>query len=222
VESNGSQIIGFNKKGQQVPLPDLIVKSIEGVCTLDGEIIGEKLYVFDTLSFNGEDFRGRTCVERLSALHTIKFGKAIEVVKTASSREEKQKMYDDLLKNNAEGIVFKLKNSPYTSGRPNSGGSQLKHKFYAEATFIVKDLTKGKRSVGLELIGENGERVSVGKVTIPSNKEVPSKGDLVEVRYLYAFKGGAIFQSTYKEKRNDSDLTDATTKQLKYKAEVEV
>jgi len=162
------------------------------------------------------------CFDRVRSLGALNFGNGVEIVKTAYTKEEKQELYDNLIKNNAEGIVFKLKTAPYTAGRPSSGGSQLKHKFYAEATFIVSDMTTGKRSVGLELVGENGQRVSVGKVTIPPNKEVPKVGELVEVRYLYAYKDGAVFQSVYKGTRPDSNLTDATTKQLKYKAEVEV
>lgn len=153
-------------------------------------------------------------------MESLNFGDGIKVVKTAYTKKEKQELYDELVKREAEGIVFKRKDAPYTAGRPASGGNCLKHKFYAEATFIVASLTKGKRSVGLELVGENGERVGVGKVTIPPNKEVPKVGDFVEVKYLYAYRGGAIFQSEYKWKRKDCDLTDATMKQLKYKPEV--
>jgi bifunctional non-homologous end joining protein LigD len=220
VKSNG-QIVGFNKKGKRVELPDTIVKSIKGLCELDGEIIGDKLYVFDILSKEGNDLRGYSCEQRIAYLNATKFGKGVEIVTTAYTREDKQALFNKLKLENREGIVFKLKDAPYTVGRPNSGGSQLKFKFYAEATFIVVDSTEGKRSVGLELV-EGSKRVFVGKVTIPPNKEVPRKGELVEVRYLYAYRGGAIFQSTYKGTRPDSDLTDATTKQLKFKAEVAV
>ena len=59
----------------------------------------------------------------------------------------------------------------------------------------------------------------MGKVTIPPNKDIPNVGDLVEVRYLYAYKGGAVYQPTYIWKREDSDLTDATISQIIYKAE---
>ena len=61
----------------------------------------------------------------------------------------------------------------------------------------------------------------MGKVTIPPNYDVPAIGDLVEVRYLYAYRGGAVYQPTYLGKRNDSDLTDATMKQIIYKADEE-
>lgn len=211
--------VGFNKKGKQVDVPESIVKSFTNGCVVDGEIIGDKLYLFDLLELHGNSLREMSCIERVRALEALDFGKGIEVVKTAYTKKEKQDLYDELKKNNAEGIVFKLKTAPYTAGRPASGGNQLKHKFYKEATFIVANHTKGKRSVGLELIGENGERVGVGKVTIPPNKEIPRVGDFVEVKYLYAYRGGAIFQSEYKWKRKDCDLTDATMKQLKYKRE---
>ncbi|MEI6746939.1 MAG: hypothetical protein WCL34_13330, partial [Methylococcaceae bacterium] len=108
----------------------------------------------------------------------------------------------------------------YRPGRPASGGAHLKFKFYKTATFIVANMTPGKRSVGLELIDDaTGERVFMGKVTIPPNYSIPNIGDLVEVRYLYAYKGGAVYQPNYLGVRGDSDLTDATMKQIIYKAQ---
>ena len=210
--------MGLNKKGQEVPLPNTIINSIDMQCTIDGEIIGDTLYAFDILSIMGENLEGDTCVERISTLNTIHFGEGVIVVETAYNTEEKQKMFDKLKRENREGIVFKKKDAPYTVGRPNSGGNQLKYKFYKTATFIVANHTPGKRSVGLELI-DNGQRKFMGKVTIPPNKEIPNVGDLVEVRYLYAYKDGAVYQPTYIWKREDSDLTDATIDQIIYKPE---
>ena len=59
----------------------------------------------------------------------------------------------------------------------------------------------------------------VGNVTIPANCEIPQKGDLVEVRYLYAYKGGSLYQPTYLGKRSDVDEDECVLNQLKYKAE---
>lgn len=127
-------------------------------------------------------------------------------------------MFDRIKKENGEGIVFKKKDSPYTPGRPNSGGNQLKFKFHKTATFIVSNITKGKRSVGLDLIDNaTNQSIFMGKVTIPANHNIPNVGDFVEVRYLYAFRGGAIFQPVYLGLRNDADFSDATTKQIIYK-----
>lgn len=221
--------IGLNKKGEEVPLPDSILSSVKLPCTLDGEIIGDKLFVFDILSAHilskGEiPTKQFTCIERLKILTAFihNLGKGVEMVETAYTKEDKQKMFDNLQKNNKEGIVFKKKNSPYEHGRPNSGGNQLKYKFYKTATFIVANITKGKRSIGLELASSEDnlwDKVFMGKVTVPTNYDMPKVGDFVEVRYLYAYKGGAIFQSVYLGKREDCDLSDATMKQIIYKSE---
>lgn len=211
-------IMGLNRKGQQVPLPDNISTSIKKEMILDGEIIGDTEYVFDILSLDGEDLTGLPCIERIAVLNSnLKLGKGIVVVETAYTNEEKRAMYHRLKNAKKEGVVFKKKDSPYTAGRPNSGGNQIKFKFYKTATFIVKNVTAGKRSVGLELLDGN-VRVFMGKVTIPPNHAVPNIGDLVEVRYLYAYKGGAIFQPTYIGVRTDLDIDAANMKQIIYKA----
>lgn len=221
ISGNGI-VIGLNKKGIAIQLQKLIIDAVKYFeCIIDGEIIGEKLFVFDILSLNGEDLKNLAVVQRLKVLGYLKFGKAIEIVKTAYTREEKQKMYDKLVANNSEGIVFKLKSSPYTAGRPNSGGNSLKYKFIKEASFIVQGHTKGKRSIELGLI-DNGNRVFMGKCTVPPNKTVPEIGSVVEVKYLYCYLGGCIFQPVYKEQRTDVDLNECVMSQIVYKQGQEV
>lgn len=220
VIASAENIVGINKKGQAVPISSAIIKSLPDntTITIDGEIIGETLYAFDLIELGGKAVAILPLVDRLAILDKVSFGKAIVVIQTAYTREEKQAMFDRIKKENGEGIVFKKKDAPYTAGRPNSGGNALKFKFHKTATFIVVGSTLGKRSVGLEMMDENGGRQFMGKVTIPANKEIPTTGDLVEVRYLYAYKGdGKIFQPVYMDKRTDADLTDCTTKQLIYK-----
>lgn len=216
-----SSVKGLNKKGTEVPLPTVIVKSLPvQECILDGEIIGDKLFVFDVLSINGKDLKSTHCTERLGYLNSLNCGKAIEFVYTASSAKDKRALYEKLKAENKEGIVFKKKFSPYTAGRPASGGNALKFKFQNTATFVVKDHTKGKRSVGLEMTSPDGWQF-MGKVTIPPNHDIPNVGELVEVQYLYCYKNGCVFQPVYKGKRTDSDLTDATISQIVYKNEIE-
>jgi len=212
--------VGINKKGQAVSISNAIVDSLpeDTTITIDGEIIGETLYAFDVVELGGDDLSKLPLVDRLTILERILFGKQIVVVPTAYTREEKQAMFDRIKAENGEGVVFKKWNAPYTPGRPNSGGNALKFKFHKTATFIVVGSTPGKRSVGLEMIDSSGGRQFMGKVTIPANKEIPVTGDLVEVRYLYAFKGdGKIFQPVYLDKRTDADLSDCGTKQLIFK-----
>jgi bifunctional non-homologous end joining protein LigD len=223
VISKEEKTIGLNKKGQEIQMPSCFDGCVHNACVIDGEVIGEKLFVFDLISVGkSNSVSDMRLEERLKLLNTLVFTNAVEVVKTAYTSAEKLKMYNELKEANAEGIVFKRKDSKYVAGRPASGGPHLKNKFYKEASFIVKDFTKGKRSIGLELIDENGNRVFMGKCTVPPNKDLPEIGDVVEVRYLYAYKGGAIFQPVYKHKRNDVDVEECLMNQIIYKAGQEV
>ena len=134
--------------------------------------------------------------------------------------QHKRELFQQLRAGNREGIVFKHTNAPYIAGRPARGGSQLKYKFVETASFIVGKVN-AKRSVGLLLF--NGEKIqSAGNVTIPPNHEIPATGQVVECRYLYAFReSGSIYQPVYLGTRDDIRAEECTTAQLKYKAEPE-
>ena len=143
---------------------------------------------------------------------------ALRWVGTAISPDDKIAMFINLRQSNREGAVLKEIDASFSSGRPNSGGTQLKYKFVESASFIVT-ARNAKRSVTLGLFDGN-ELVSTGNVTIPPNHEIPAKGEVVEVRYLYAFReSGSIYQSVYFGKRGDIPASECVTDQLKYKTE---
>jgi bifunctional non-homologous end joining protein LigD len=209
---------GGNKKGVCVPLPSKIANNLSKFedIELDGEIIGEVLYVFDILRHEGADCKTLAYKNRLATLGKCKFGPSIVVVDTAYSTKDKKAMFARLLADEAEGVVVKDLRSKYSSGRPNSGGAALKYKYYATATCRVSMKTPSKRSVQVSVLVD-GVFEDVGAVTIPANYEVPQVGELVEVRYLYAYKGGSLYQPTYLGPRTDVDESDAKVEQLKYK-----
>lgn len=87
---------------------------------------------------------------------------------------------------------------PSPPGGPYSGGAQLKHKFVESASFLVT-ACNARRRVTLGLHDKGGALVPAGKLTIPPNHSVPAASEVVEVRYLYAFKeSGAIYQPVYR------------------------
>jgi bifunctional non-homologous end joining protein LigD len=134
---------------------------------------------------------------------------------------DKQKMFDTFRQNNREGVVFKDINAPFSPGRPNSGGTQLKYKFVESASFVVT-ARNAKRSVSLGLRDNDDNLVSAGNVTIPPNHAVPAVGEVVDTKYLYAHKqSGSIYQPVYVGKRCDIPASECTTDQLKYKSDVE-
>ncbi len=75
-----------------------------------------------------------------------------------------------------------------------------------------------KRSVELRLLNGQGWN-PVGNVTIPVNSQVPAVGQIVEIRYLYAFKeSNALYQPVYLGLRKDVEIHECVLSQLKYKA----
>ncbi len=105
----------------------------------------------------------------------------------------------------------------YVPGRPNSGGAHLKLKFTASASCKVLGQNEGKRSVALAVRQEPGNGfVEIGNVTIPANVAIPPADALVEIRYLYAYPGGSLYQPVYLGVRDDIEHADAVPS-LKFK-----
>jgi bifunctional non-homologous end joining protein LigD len=50
---------------------------------------------------------------------------------------------------------------------------------------------------------------------------VPVTGQIIEVRYLYAYPGGSLYQPVYLGRRDDLEREDCNLRQLKYRATVE-
>ncbi|MCF6350956.1 MAG: WGR domain-containing protein [Flavobacteriaceae bacterium] len=218
IQKTETAIIAINRKGLSVGMPKSIETSAaltEHTFIIDGEAIGEELYVFDLLYYNGKDLKTETYQNRYELLLSINFTNNIKVLKSAKSAIKKQKLFDQLKSENTEGLVFKKIDSLYKAGRPNSKGDQVKFKFYDTASVIVSKVND-KRSVGLSVL-DNEKEIFVGNVTIPSNKKIPKKDTIIEVRYLYAYKAGSLYQPTFISVRTDMDKQDCKIEQLKYK-----
>ena len=118
-----------------------------------------------------------------------------------------------------EGFVLRRASSVYTPGRPSSGGDALKVKFWEDATCRVTSGRDGLRSVGLELMDEQGDWTPVGNVTVPANAAIPEAGTLIDVKYLYAYEGGSLFEPSFRGVRDDLDESACVMSQLKLKGQ---
>lgn len=189
---------------------------------LDSEDMGNYIAVFDCLEYNGVDLRSLPFVDRyekLSQKITFKDKDGVRLSPIAKTTQEKQAMLQKAIDENQEGVVFIRALAEYIPGRPNSGGNALKYKLYAAASVIVLDHNI-KRSVQMAVIDDDGNHVFVGNVTIPTNAEIPEKGRVIEVRYLYAYpNGGSLFQPIFEKPRNDQRISECKQSQLKYKPE---
>jgi bifunctional non-homologous end joining protein LigD len=216
----------FNKKGKEVGYPlswkefaREFWKGEKISCILDGEGIGETFHVFDLLEIGGEDKRGEGYFDRWTTSNKLSFGASIQVVSLAIGYKAKRALYDELVADKKEGIVFKRLDALYKPGRPSSGGDMVKYKFVATVSVRVCKGREGKRSIGMEIL--NGDKWEfIGNCTVSANKGIPLLGVVVEIRYLYVQgKGGHLYQPVYIGKRDDVEEGECVISQLKYKAE---
>jgi bifunctional non-homologous end joining protein LigD len=222
LRKHGAAIDGINRKGLVVGLPETVFQSFTIIpvdCVLDGEAVGEGFHAFDLLDCEGEDLCGRPYRERLTALRELLAPLAprhLRLAETAFSPGQKAILLKTLRQENREGIVFKRLDARYTPGRPNSGGPALKHKFYATLSAVVASLNP-QRSVEIRLLDDEGWQ-PVGNVTIPPNQLIPKIGDVIEVRFLYAFReSGVLFQPVFLGVRSDLDPMACLATQRKFK-----
>ncbi len=223
----GGVVTGINRRGLAVGLSPVIAEAVAAMkadLLIDGEQIGDTLHVFDLLELGGIDLRGEPLGFRLGKLLKlasqvalpVQEGATLRLVETAWGEREKRALLSRITQEGGEGIVFKRIDSPYTPGRPNSGGPQLKHKLHDSLSAIVAAVN-ARRSIAIALIDNRGDHLKAGNVTIPPNYVIPAVGAVVEVRYLYAYDGGALYQPVYQGIRSDIEASECLASQRKFK-----
>ena len=190
VRKQGDEITGINRRGLIVALPDPIRHAVEELpfdVLIDGEAVGDTLHAFDLLELKGNNLRQQGYLHRCAGLLMIlePGHPNLRPVTTITDPADKRAAFQTYRQNGCEGVVFKDLDAPFSIGRPNSGGTQLKYKFVESASFVVIR-RNSKRSVELGLY-DGDTLVPAGNVTIPPNHAVPAPGEVVETRYLYAY-----------------------------------
>lgn len=155
----------------------------------------------------------------------------VAAVTTARTTEEKLALLADRTR---EGVCVKDTRAPF---RPGRNGQHMKFKFEQTASFVVGPKFgdkehDGKRSVALYVLDPAARWHSdwqpqiqftgfrfVACVKVPECYPLPGIGEIVDVRYLYAYPEGGIAQPAYFGKtRTDVRTEDCIAVQLKYKA----
>lgn len=221
----GATVTGINRTGLTIALPESVAAAVLTVqaerCLLDGELVGDVYHCFDLLNQGDEDLRDEPYARRYDAALDLVDPvphDTLRYAETAVMGKRKRRLIEQLRCQNAEGVVFKNRLAPYTHGRPAVGGPQLKLKFTATASCRVAAVNASRRSIAVELLdSDTSGWAGVGNVTVPPNHPVPAKGDVVEVRYLYAYRGGSLYQPVYLGRREDVDHDDCRLTQLKFR-----
>ena len=225
IRKEDERIDGINKKGLIVGLPQTVandLRCLSGSFIPDGESVGDDYHAFDLLECGGKNLRSLPYSVRLACLVDLLLSNSrhphVRLVETAFTTRQKTELWERLREEQREGIVFKRLDAPYTPGKPNSGGPQLKFKFVATVSAVVARVNT-RRSVEVSLF-QGRSLVSCGNVTIPANHQIPPVGAVAEIRYLYAFRDSlALYQPVYLGPRDDVDTDECLVSQLKFKAE---
>ena len=216
IRKSGSELVAVNRNGLSVGFPQAYadqVATVPGDFVLDGESVGETFYAFDLLENAKGDLRSAAYRVRLNILQRQfgKLGPRIVVAETARGSNRRAFM-QTLKAASREGIVFKHLDAEWSAGRPASGGTALKCKFWATCSCVVARVN-ARRSVEIALGG-----ASVGNVTIPPNHNIPAVGQVVEIRYLYVTGvGGSLYQPVYLGVRDDVRAEECTVERQRIK-----
>ena len=225
IKKEGSTILAANKQGLEMAIPRSVEEAVQSLSydiTFDGELINGRFYVFDILQDQTTDCRTLSYKARYERLRKIfpdyQLG-SLHLVPMVFSTSAKAAMFSKLKAEDREGIVFKRMDTSWSEGRPEVGGNMVKCKFWASLSAIVSEEETGKSSFASYVLdATTGERVDLGRCSA-LGKVAPKVGDVVEIKYLYAYKGGKLIQQSLLGIRDDVSPNECTTKQLKYKAE---
>lgn len=222
-------VLMTNRNGQETSLEKKVADALWEIAPVgtifDGELVASPLtyWVFDLLAWGKTDMRKQEYLYRYAQLKQVEIPDNVELVPTATNERMKRALYESLLEQAAEGIVFKRMDAPYESGRPASGGPQLKHKFIKTAdVFIIENAGNAYR---MAVYDDDGEQHDIGKVfagTTTKTRQildaVLSEGEtpVAEVKYLYATKDDNLFQPVFVRLRTDKKPGSCLLSQLEY------
>jgi bifunctional non-homologous end joining protein LigD len=224
IAKSGDTITPANRKGIATTIPgelEAALGTIDGDFEIDGELVEGVYFVFDYLWKAGEAIASKPYTERYDALRALleHAPQNVVLVDTFYTTEQKERAFANAKANRREGLVFKLLSAPFSAGRPNSGGSQLKCKFWESATCVVMGFRPDAKSVAVGLYASPatamGLLTPVGNVTIKPNQTI-TPGQVVEVKYLYMkAAGGSLYQPELIGIRTDVDPAECTLDQIK-------
>lgn len=185
--------IAFNRNGRYWPLPELVraqFLNLEGPHLLDGELLKDQYVAFDLLVLDGKDLRGRQYRARFEKLVRLD----VLVCRTAYLINDKHALLEQQLAERGEGIMFKAHAALYHPGRSDIAGRKWKF-WQLLAVEVIGHNEQRSVQVGIR----TGTTVQpVGDVSIPSNWDVPPRGSVVNVEYLYMSKHGRLTQPKYR------------------------
>lgn len=199
-----------------------LLSGINGDWVLDGEVVGGVFWVFDLPLAPGITPETAFKLRRESLVPVISVLSArtqrIKLVPSCTTAVDKIRLARWVVDNNAEGLMIKKLDAPYTCGKRSN--FSLKAKLVETVDCIITEVGReGKRSVAVSVYDDNGILTDVGSVAVTEkNLTKLVEGDVIEVRYLYCNNRHEprLYQPVFMRPRPDKNPTDCTIDQLKF------
>lgn len=218
------EVRGWNRAGTQVTVGSKIAESMVAPgmnFMLDGELVGNRLLVFDAPAVEGFCDETTVLSDRLTVLSKLmgiwKPGEHIRQVMSPDDSVSKMDMLQAVYERNGEGVMFKAKRSLYRYG--DRSREWLKLKRYHSVDCVVVSESEDRNSVTVsvyrdgQLVDPDGDGVgTVG--TLTGDGPRVKVGDVIEVRVLYTSKSGKIVQPTMPRIRGDKSPVECTFDQI--------
>lgn len=217
---------GINRKGDVTLIHPDIEKAFQfftGTWVFDGEVVGATYWVFDLL----------VALDHITPEHPLSFRRevleqlwprlnlpaTVQLVPNETTTVQKLELAKRLRQRNAEGLILKKADAPYQQGKRSR--DQLKWKFTETIDcFILETWREGKESIAVGVIDQDtSEIVNIGSVKMTAiNLGDAERGDVVEIRYLYAQDPSAprLYQPVFVRKRDDKAMKECLLNQLKF------
>jgi bifunctional non-homologous end joining protein LigD len=220
----GPELLVTNREGQQKAIDIALFAGLTYLphgTILDGELLGREYWLFDVLQFAGDDLKTRGYLERFEVLDgeiEPALTGDMRILPLAVGRKAKQKLHDKLRAANAEGLIFKEREAPYTPGARTSAMRKLK--FLKSADVVI---VQNAGNAYLMAVYDGSNLFEVGKVfagtTNASRKALDdalARGErpVCEVRYLYATDEHQLFQPVFVAPRDDKTARQCLRDQL--------
>ncbi len=225
-QRESEEIVATNREGQLTSVARPILEGLSYLpadTIVDGEVVGDALWLFDLLQVGERDVRGLGYWSRFTVLSEElepALNGPVAVLPAFQGTKAKRALHARLIASNAEGIVFKERDAPYASGRPASGGPQRKLKFIKSADVFILENAGNAYRMG---VWDQARIFEVGKVFAGTTNESRRALDerlrsgerpVAEVRYLYATADHQLFQPVFVRLRDDKPSEQCRRDQL--------
>lgn len=191
-----------------------------GTWAFDGEVVGQKLHLFDMPHADGYVDGNCTFERRHAALEAavgaLDSPHVAVLGHTGGSGAAKWDLLGEVKEEKGEGVILRRADAPYRHG--NRGHGLLKHKFTNGAETFVHSVDPTKDSVTLAVRDASGRERIVGKAsTIGKGEGRPFvEGDVVEVEFAHVLDPAnpVMVQPRITRRRSDKTADECSIDQF--------